>query len=272
MLLCFIFCLLVLSLFLLLLKFKKAGLSVMIMALMLFLLIGNGVLISPLMQDLESAYTTPSPLSWKSKNAIILLGAGAVKVPKIEQVKPSVLGYGRLQESARLYFSCKKTNSDCKIITSGGDGTHAGESEAVVYKTALISIGVQPSDIIIESNSLNTFKNAELSSKILESSPFNQVFLVTSAFHLNRSLLYFNHFGVFPIPRASDYFSNKISFLPTGYNFTLADLAIMEKIGIIRYHFYNFVGWNPPKQAPSRQSLFMVKTYSPRGIIDKSSG
>ena len=38
--------------------------------------------------------------------------------------------------------------------------------------------------------------------------------------------------------------------IPVGYNFTLADYAVHEYIGIWRYYVYNFLGRNPPATGP----------------------
>lgn len=253
MLLGFIFCLFILSLCLFVFKWNKAGFSIMITALLLFLLIGSGVFVSFI--NLQETPFNPERFKyfythWKPKNTIILLGSGTVKIAETGEVIPSTPGYARIYQSAHLYFSCKKSSSVCNIIISGGDVTKSGRSEAATYKDILVNLGVKSADIIVEDKSLNTFKNAEFCSKILiqtqKEQKNHEIFLVTSAFHLPRSLLYFAHFNIFPIPVASDYFSIRISFTPTSYNFLISDFVVKELIGYMRYSIYNALGLNPP--------------------------
>jgi len=212
-------------------------------------MVGIGVFSSCLLKKLES-YSPLNHPAWMKRNAIIVLGAGAVKLPEENSEKPTVLAYSRIYEAARLYSSCKNTNAECKIIISGGDAQSNGQSEAVVYQNALNGIGIKNTDIILESNSMNTYKNAEYTSVILRKNKFDTVLLVTSGIHMKRALLYFGHFGVKPIPAVSDYIPPKIFIIPLGYNFAITDFVIHEYAGIIRFYLYNYFGLNTSSAAP----------------------
>jgi uncharacterized SAM-binding protein YcdF (DUF218 family) len=74
--------------------------------------------------------------------------------------------------------------------------------------------------------------------------------LVTSGIHLQRSLLYFAHFGIAPQPVAGDWVRANSLFVPVAWNFVLADLTLHEYLGILRYRVYNMLGWNAPKAPP----------------------
>jgi hypothetical protein len=63
--------------------------------------------------------------------------------------------------------------------------------------------------------------------------------------------MYFAHFGIDTTPVCADYLSASMSLLPAAYNFTVADFAIHEYIGVARYHVYNALGWNAPAVRPS---------------------
>ena len=41
-----------------------------------------------------------------------------------------------------------------------------------------------------------------------------------------------------------------LSWLPLSYNFAMADLALHEYTGIVRYHVYNAMGWNVQATKP----------------------
>jgi len=178
------------------------------------------------------------------------LGAGANKLTGNNVVKPTIMAYSRINAAARLYFDCKNNHKRCEIIISGGDALKVGQSEAVVYQKELIELGVNNADIILEPNSLNTYKNAEFTSAILKKDQFDQIILITSGIHLSRSLLYFNHFGIDAKPAVSEYLMAQITIIPIGYNFAMADFALHEYLGIMRFHIYNVFGWNKEVSSP----------------------
>ncbi|CAN5453461.1 YdcF family protein [soil metagenome] len=239
--------------FLILLKYKKTSIAMLIITLVYFVLVGNGFLALLLTQQLELPYVIDEKLYWEKRNAIVILGAGAVKIPQINIVKPTSLAYARIFTAARLYSFCKKTGNICTIIVSGGDASNTGVSEALAYKKELLDLNVKNSDLILEAHSLNTFQNAKFTSKLIKAATFNKVFLVTSAIHSKRSLLYFSYFGVTATPVASDYMAPIISLIPLGYNFVLADFALHEYAGIVRFQLYNLFGWN--KSTPAERSI-----------------
>src|SRR5436190_1127046 len=95
-----------------------------------------------------------------------------------------------------------------------------------------------------KTNSKNTYQNAKFSSYLLKKQYNEQFFLVSSGLALKRALLYFSFFKIYPKPIASDFITIPITKYPLGYNFAMNDFAIHEYIGILRFHIYNFFGWN----------------------------
>jgi uncharacterized SAM-binding protein YcdF (DUF218 family) len=246
----FIFFLIIITISSLLCRYIKTSIIFSLAALIVFLAVGSGLIASLLLKPLEYPYLTSSPPRWAKRNAIILLGAGAIRVPAINEIKPTMMAYSRINEAVLLYLACKKSGNQCTVIISGGDALSSGKSEAQVYQGELLGLGVNNADIILESHSMNTYKNAELTSTILKSGQFDRIFLVTSGLHMKRSLLYFSRFGVRPIPVMADYISPFFSIVPLGYNFAITDFAVHEYMGIIRLHVYNYFGWNVKSSLP----------------------
>lgn len=213
----------------------KSSHTVAIIAVMFSWAIGSGIFSFYLLNYLESYPILIHP-EWKKRNAIVLLGAGTVKLSEADVVKPTTIAYSRIYEASRLYFSCKKTNAICTIIISGGDALSTGKSEAAVYQDALHAIGIRNADMILESKSMNTYANAKFTSVILQTKQFDDVFLVTSGIHMKRALLYFSHFGIKAVPSMADFIPPKISMIPLGYYFALTDFVLHEYIGIIRFY------------------------------------
>ena len=69
----------------------------------------------------------------------------------------------------------------------------------------LKSLGVAEQDILVEDRSLNTRQNAEFSARILREHDLSQPILVTSAFHMERSVLNFSKQGLMVTPYPADY-------------------------------------------------------------------
>ncbi len=85
-----------------------------------------------------------------------------------------------------------------KIIITGGTGKlrQNEPGEAPFLKDQFIFNGVKEADIIIESNSKNTYENAIFTKKIIDSLHLRPPFvLVTSAFHMTRSAWVFKKAG-----------------------------------------------------------------------------
>ncbi|MFX8293402.1 YdcF family protein, partial [Acinetobacter baumannii] len=81
-----------------------------------------------------------------------------------------------------------------------GDARHHGEAEATVYRREIVALGVNSDDVLMEPKSMNTWQNAQFSRAALADYAPDRTLLVSSAIHLRRSLLYFAHFGMMPIP------------------------------------------------------------------------
>ena len=236
-----IFILLLLSCLCYFFKKKSVALVTLTLTLILFYTTGTGLMGTWLLLPLNVADAYQKPI-WQAQNILLVLGAGTIK--QDTHVLPGNFAYSRLNSAAIMYFDCKRSQHECKILLSGGDAIGNGQSEATVYQNNLLQLGVATQDIILETQSKNTFENAKFSNVILQQHPTAKIFLITSSFHLQRALLYLSHFNIHPNPIAADSISSFYSWLPKGYNFAVADFALHEHLGIFRYHFYTFMGWN----------------------------
>lgn len=210
--------------------------------------VGCGAVPAWLLDSLEKPFENEPDIHWGTRNAIVLLGAGTFRVG--DRVEPGVFSYPRIVEATQIYQACRKAGGDCKILVSGGDARHHGEPEAAVYRREIVALGVNGDDVLMEPKSMNTWQNAQFSRAALAEYAPEHTVLVSSAIHLRRSLLYFAHFGMAPIPVRADDLQATVSPLPLAYNFTLADYALHEWIGIARYYIYNALGWNPARAKP----------------------
>lgn len=103
-----------------------------------------------------------------------------------------------------------------KILIAGGSGRLLqNEKEAPVLKDYLISIGVKRKDILIESDSKNTYENAKFSKELIKKLKLKPPFLLsTSASHMRRSIACFEKQELKVDPFPVDYYSREREFNP----------------------------------------------------------
>jgi uncharacterized SAM-binding protein YcdF (DUF218 family) len=242
--------LILLATLLALLKWRRCSRVLLALAVILLLAVGCGLLPKWILAQLQSGYAADAPIAWGQRNAIVLLGAGTVRVGDGGQVEASLFAYGRIGKTAALYRACRLGGNACKVEVSGGDARGLGKSEAAIYADDLQRLGVDATDLLLETRSMNTWQNAQFSGPLLKSGGVDRVLLVSSGFHLRRGMLYFTHFGIRATPVRADYVDGVLSWWPQSYNFTVADLALHEYAGIARYRWYNAMGWNVQATKP----------------------
>lgn len=110
----------------------------------------------------------------------------------------------RFIETAQLYHQ----GIIKKILISGGNGTFNNQPpESKFLSEEMIKNGINDSDIILESNSRNTYENAIYSKHILDSLGLKGPHvLITSAVHMPRSIRLFQRAGLLIHPYPCNYF------------------------------------------------------------------
>jgi uncharacterized SAM-binding protein YcdF (DUF218 family) len=96
---------------------------------------------------------------------------------------------------------------------------------------------MDPARIVAETKSRDTNDQAHFLADELQGRPFA---LVTSAFHIPRSLMLFQRQGLKPIPAPADFRSatgkpGVRSFIPTAGGLFMAQLAVHEYLGLVFY-------------------------------------
>ena len=130
-----------------------------------------------------------------------------------------------------FYTYQKKLN--VPIILSG--------QRALIAKRFLINLGISATEIMIENKSRDTFENAKFTRDICIRSDYKKPILITSAYHLKRSILSFEKVGleVIPFPASFKSWKDKqygwTAYLPG--NFAKASIALKEYAGLIFYRF-----------------------------------
>jgi uncharacterized SAM-binding protein YcdF (DUF218 family) len=230
----FIAALFVLSLFLK----KKAKLMILSLCALLYL-----SSIEPtkdlLLMPLEDAYKIPATAELKGYQAYVVLGSSIVEnAPDLSG--PGVLdgdALHRVMGAYRLYRISPKP-----IILSGGT-LSGSQPEAEISKRYLLSLGIKEEHLLAESRSKDTVENARFTKDICDSRKIKSVVVITSAFHMKRSVMLFKRVfsDVLPFPTAFRVARKTryglFSFIPDPGSLCNVSLALKEHIGILFYTF-----------------------------------
>jgi len=205
--------------FILLLKKKKGGIGLLILGLILYYLFSITPLADAIIAPLENQFSSlKEPLPKEITKAVILLGG-----PESDRL--------RATEAVRI----ANLQPETEIIISGQYFLDPEDTQAQKLKNHLISQGADSSKIILENKSRTTEESAQSMKQTLENKYF---YLITSAYHLPRSVFLFHQQGLSPFPVPADFKVQKekydlLDFFPCAQNLRNVDLAIHEYLGLI---------------------------------------
>ena len=157
-------------------------------------------------------------------------------------------GNGMLNISADRYIEAVKlltTGKAKHLLMSGGNGSLLDRrfSEADWTKTQLKDFNFPDTSILIEDRSRNTMENASYSKVILARAHLKPPYLlVTSAFHMRRSMMIFQHQGINVVPYPANYLVDRgdisfSDFLPDGSSLLAWNLYTKELVGYVIDYF-----------------------------------
>lgn len=137
-----------------------------------------------------------------------------------------------------------------KILLTGGrlPWHSLGGTEADAMRTFLSALGVNATQVMIEGASQTTYENARLSQPIISKMGVRRAHLVTSGFHMNRSIRVFEKAmpDVEWIPAPTDIRitprqNSVLRFLPEIDALTLSQMYLRERVGIWVYARRNWL-------------------------------
>ncbi|MGH6811938.1 MAG: YdcF family protein [Methylocella sp.] len=138
-------------------------------------------------------------------------------------------------ELARRYPSAR-------LVFTGGSGELLadGQAEAIGARKLWLSLGVPAGRMTFEAKSRNTWENAVLTRDLVKPKPGETWLLVTSAWHMPRSVGIFRRAGfpVIPYPVSYRTFGDDRDFLipaPVTDKVIMLDCSVHEWIGLLAY-------------------------------------
>lgn len=183
-----------LGVFLLLTRWAKLGRVLLVACVLLLAIAGFTPIGGLLMYPLETRFP-PCDNSRGAPDGIIVLGGAIDPDPSVAHGEATFTNVaGRLIAAAELAHRYPTA----RILYSGGNANLLSDTsakEADYAAQVLEGLGVAKERLIIERESRDTFENAEFSKKLADPKPGERWLLLTSAFHMPRSIGIFRKVG-----------------------------------------------------------------------------
>jgi uncharacterized SAM-binding protein YcdF (DUF218 family) len=224
---------------LLLTRFAPFGRKLLVGAVLLLAICGVSPLGNILLYPLEERFPPWDPTRG-APDGIVVLG-GAVETDTSEFHRETALNTsaGRMIAAATL----ARRYPNARILFSGGSASLIGDDshKEADYVVALFEgLGISRDRLTLERLSRNTFENAEFSKALAAPKEGERWLLVTSAFHMPRSVGIFRKAGFAVEPYPTDWrlagpadLVRFTAFSVEGLQHT--DLAVREWIGLVAY-------------------------------------
>lgn len=193
-----------------------------------------------LMGTLEDPFPPKALSATPQADVIVLLGGairGDVHMGTLGDLSQSA---DRLVHAVALY----KAGKAPRVLVTGG-AAPGNRSEAEIMRDLLVVMGVPAGAILLEGASRNSYDNAVHTAAMLKQMGADRILLVTSAFHMRRSVAVFAAQGVAVIPAPTDYqrlagHGRPPRWLPAVSDLWQSTYALHEILG---YWVYRYRGW-----------------------------
>ena len=202
-----------------------------------------------ILRPLEGRFPVP-PTNLPAPYGIMILGGAIDDELTVKHGQVDLLeGASRLTEAALL----AKRYPEAKVFYTGGSAYALGgvSHEAEEARGLLVGLGVDAARIGLETRSRNTDENARFSAAILKPAPGQVWLLVTSAFHMPRSMGLFRKAGFDVVAYPVDFrtYGDDRDFrseLTRVNELSLFDLALHEWTGLTAYYLTGKIdNWFP---------------------------
>ena len=204
----------------------------------------NGFISNAVMHAWEIKATPYSEMK-KHKLGIVLTGATRPLPTPNDRVYFG-RGADRVTHTVQLY----KLGLIEKILISGGSGrlVDIGEKESLEFRDAMLLMGVSPADILTESETRNTHESAVKVKEMIRALGYKSkdCLLITSAFHMRRSLACYQKAGLAVDHFTTDFYSSPSFrweglFIPNVEALDTWTKVIREWVGFVAYKLAGYI-------------------------------
>jgi uncharacterized SAM-binding protein YcdF (DUF218 family) len=216
----------------------RVGGRLIVASLILLAILGFSPLSNVLMLPLEQRFPPWDASRGAPAGIIVLGGAFDTIVSATRDDIPLTDAAERMTASAALALKYPQA----RLIFSGGTGTlvYDGPTEGELARRFYASLGIPADRIMIEEASRDTAENAVLTKPLADPKPGERWLLVTSAYHMPRSIGVFRRVGFAVEAYPVDYRTRGIEdlarpFPSLGEGLRRGDTAVREWIGLLMY-------------------------------------
>jgi uncharacterized SAM-binding protein YcdF (DUF218 family) len=189
-----------------------------------------------LVRPLENRFPAPRTLPARIDGIILLGGAVDTGI---------TLAHGQVAlddaaERITATLALARQYPQARVLLSGGNGEMipSGLAEATATRELLVSDGLDPGRITLETRSRNTIENAIFAKEIVQPRNGEVWLLVTSALHMPRAMGCFRHVGWEVVAYPVDYRTGT-GWTPGAFDFAgrlgLLEQAAREWVGLVAY-------------------------------------
>lgn len=222
-----------------LLKWRRTGVALSALALLLLGLCAYTTFGAVLIQPLEARFERPAEEP-ASVTGIVVLGGGMdAAVNSVRRGFELDRSGDRMVEALRLALR----HPEAKVLFTGGVGVMAPEAEPETAAAVRMftAFGISEDRLILESQARDTLENAEFSKVAARPQPGETWLLVTSAFHMPRSVALFRRAGFAVVPWPTDYLASGteqlgIKLVDIADNIATTSTAVREWAGLLGYY------------------------------------
>ena len=186
-----------------------------------------------LIGSLESQYSIPKRID---ADVIVLLGGGSFAGNKDIDGMDTLGG----QSANRAWTAIRLAKQyQLPLVYSGGIVYPGASNEAELVKRYALSMGIAPTRFYIEGKSLNTTQSGRFLRPIMQENGWKRPAIVTSAYHMPRSVKIFRKEAIAGQPWPCDYRRDVgrpvgyIDFIPSASALETTTIAIREYLGLI---------------------------------------
>lgn len=199
--------------------------------------VGDWIL-EPLETRFAAVQTLPEHI-----DGIIVVGGSVNMRASLRWGRPLLNQHGERLTAA---VALAKHYPEARILYTGGIGrlSQDGPAEAEIAARFLHDQGLEPERLMIESKSRNTYENAVFAKKLAAPLAAERWLLITSAFHMPRTVGAFRKAGWRVIPYPVDHKTSDRYWAKWHLNFARyiseANFAFREWVGLV---YYYMMGW-----------------------------
>src|SRR5262245_22191846 len=219
-------------------RFARAGGRLMAASVIVLAVLGLSPVGNALMIPLEQRFP-PWNAGRGAPDGIVVLGG--MIVPYVSAARDDV-ALNEAAERLTVVAELARRYPEMRILFSGGSGALLFDegNEAAFAARLLESFGIARGRILLDDRSRNTIENAEFSKTIAQPKPGERWLLVTSAYHMPRSIGVFRQAGfaveAYPVDwRTRGAVDVWRPFATMGDGLRRADTAMREWVGLAAY-------------------------------------